>query len=115
MDVAGMSLGETYAARKKGKKIRRMIAPVVFGLLAAVLCTQPARGEGLPPRGYWRGHVWPVADWLLCWSLVRAGELERAEGKRQVGLKRLVSNGFAEHFEPFTGEPLGSDESWTAA
>ncbi len=32
-----------------------------------------------------------------------------------MGLKRLVGNGFAEYFEPFTGEPLGaSDQSWTA-
>ena len=57
-------------------------------------------------RSYWRGPVWPVADWLLWWSLVRADELERAGGIRRVGLKRLASNGFAEYFEPFTGEPL---------
>jgi glucosylglycerate hydrolase len=72
--------------------------------------------RGFHPRSYWRGPVWPVADWILWWSLVRAGELERAEGIRRVGLKRLASNGFAEYFEPFTGEPLGaSDQSWTAA
>ncbi len=72
--------------------------------------------RGFHPRSYWRGPVWPVPDWILWWSLVRAGELERAEGIRQVGLKRLASNGFAEYFEPFTGEPLGaSDQSWTAA
>ena len=60
--------------------------------------------------------MWPVADWLLWWSLVRAGELDRAEGIRRTSLKRLASDGFAEYFEPFTGEPLGaSDQSWTAA
>jgi glucosylglycerate hydrolase len=31
-------------------------------------------------------------------------------------LKALAEGGFAEHFEPFTGEALGSDDkSWTAA
>jgi hypothetical protein len=65
---------------------------------------------------HWLGPVRPVADWLLWWSLVRADELQRAEGIRRVGLKRLASNGFAEYFEPFTGGALGaSDQSWTAA
>jgi hypothetical protein len=31
-------------------------------------------------------------------------------------LEELAEGGFAEYFEPFTGEPLGSGEqSWTAA
>ncbi|MGH3147880.1 MAG: MGH1-like glycoside hydrolase domain-containing protein, partial [Rubrobacter sp.] len=71
---------------------------------------------GFHPRSYWRGPSWPVADWLLWWSLTRAGESERAEEIRQTSLKRLACSGFAEYFEPFTGEPLGSaDQSWTAA
>jgi glycogen debranching enzyme len=57
-----------------------------------------------------------VANWLLWWSLVRCGEHERAEGLRRASLEQLGSGGFAEYFEPFTGEPLGSpDQSWTAA
>jgi hypothetical protein len=41
---------------------------------------------------------------------------ERAEKLRQSTLEQLPSGGFAEYFEPFTGEPLGSpDQSWTAA
>lgn len=71
---------------------------------------------GFHPRSYWRGPVWPVANWLLWWSLIRAGEPGRAEGLRHHTLGELADNGFAEYFEPFTGEPLGSSEqSWTAA
>jgi len=71
---------------------------------------------GFHPRSYWRGPSWPVADWLLWWSLNRAGESGRAQEIRQASLKRLASSGFAEYFEPFTGEPLGStNQSWTAA
>jgi glucosylglycerate hydrolase len=71
---------------------------------------------GFHPRSYWRGPTWPVANWLLWWSLVRVGEHERAEGLRRASLEQLGSGGFAEYFEPFTGEPLGSpDQSWTAA
>ncbi len=71
---------------------------------------------GFHPRSYWRGPVWPVANWLLWWSLLRAGEEERADRMRHETLRELSEGGFAEYFEPFTGEALGSGEqSWTAA
>jgi hypothetical protein len=71
---------------------------------------------GFHPRSYWRGPVWPVANWLLWWSLLRAGESARAQSLRRETLEELSEGGFAEYFEPFTGEPLGSGEqSWTAA
>jgi len=68
------------------------------------------------PRSYWRGPIWPVANWLLWWSLIRLGEASRAAQIRRETLGQLAEGGFAEYFEPFTGEPLGSHEqSWTAA
>jgi glucosylglycerate hydrolase len=68
------------------------------------------------PRSYWRGPVWPVLSWLLWRSLAGAGESARAEALRRTALDQLSEGGFAEYFEPFTGEPLGSDDqSWTAA
>jgi len=71
---------------------------------------------GFHPRSYWRGPVWPVANWLLWWSLLRAGQTERAERMRRDTLDQIAEGGFAEYFEPFTGEALGSwDQSWTAA
>ena len=72
--------------------------------------------SGFHPRSYWRGPVWPVANWLLWWSLLRAGESEKAQRIRRETLEELSEGGFAEYFEPFTGEALGSGEqSWTAA
>jgi glucosylglycerate hydrolase len=72
--------------------------------------------KGFHPRSYWRGPTWPVANWLVWWSLVRVGESDRASRIRQMSLDQVVEGGFAEYFEPFTGEPLGSGEqSWTAA
>jgi glucosylglycerate hydrolase len=71
---------------------------------------------GFHPRSYWRGPVWPVANWLLWWSLIRAGEPDPAARMRRETLGQLAEGGFAEYFEPFTGEPLGSaEQSWTAA
>ena len=57
-----------------------------------------------------------MIDWLLWWALVRAGELALAERVRGSSLEQIAKGGFAEYFEPFTGEPLGSrEQSWTAA
>jgi len=72
--------------------------------------------EGFNRRSYWRGPTWPVVNWLLWWSLLRAGEPQRAEGLRQASLQQIASSGFGEYFDPFVGEPLGAaDQSWTAA
>ena len=68
------------------------------------------------PRSYWRGPTWPVVNWLLWWSLLRAGESERAEQLRRAALEQLTAGDFAEYYEPFAGEPIGSlAQSWTAA
>lgn len=67
-------------------------------------------------RSYWRGPVWPLVSWLLSWSLRDAGDEVTAEALRQGGLGQLEGPEFAEYYEPFTGEPLGSlRQSWTAA
>jgi glucosylglycerate hydrolase len=77
--------------------------------------TSPFDG-GFYRRSYWRGPTWPVVNWLLWWSLLRAGEPQRAEGLRQVSLQQIASSGFGEYFDPFAGESLGADDqSWTAA
>jgi hypothetical protein len=52
----------------------------------------------------------------LWWSLLRAGEPERAQRLRQASLQQLAFDGFGEYFDPFTGKLLGAnDQSWTAA
>jgi hypothetical protein len=69
------------------------------------------------PANYWRGPVWPVINWLLWQSLTLLGCSGRAEELRRDCLAQLAATGeFAEYFEPFTGQPLGSPrQSWTAA
>jgi glucosylglycerate hydrolase len=72
--------------------------------------------EGLKPRQYWRGPVWPVMNWYLAGCLRRRGDEERYRRLREASLAQLMEGHFAEYYEPFTGEPLGSmDQSWTAA
>jgi hypothetical protein len=71
---------------------------------------------GFHPRSYWRGPTWPVVNWLLWWSLDRAGESERAERLWRAALMQLADGGFGEYYDPFSGRSLGSaEQSWTAA
>jgi glucosylglycerate hydrolase len=67
-------------------------------------------------RSYWRGPTWPVTTWLLSWALERCDERAAARALEQAGADQLEEGSFAEYYEPYTGEPLGSaHQSWTAA
>lgn len=77
--------------------------------------TSPVAGD-FRPREYWRGPVWPALTWLFSWAFGRRGWPERAALLRREGLRQAGDGTFAEYYEPFTGEPLGSmQQSWTAA
>ena len=68
------------------------------------------------PREYWRGPVWPVMSWLFSWVFAHRGWAERSFLLRAEALRQASDGSFAEYYEPFTGEPLGSmQQSWTAA
>jgi hypothetical protein len=83
----------------------------------AVPSTTPG-SPGFDRRSYWRGPIWPFANWLLWYGLTEHGRPDEAQQLRDAILTwvRLPTVRFAEYFEPYTGEPLGSlDQSWTAA
>jgi glucosylglycerate hydrolase len=84
---------------------------------AVVPSTAPG-SPGFQSRSYWRGPSWPVANWLLWWGMRQHGRMPEARQLRDANLALLGRPGaqFAEYFEPFTAEPLGSlEQSWTAA
>lgn len=82
---------------------------------ASIPSTSPVSRD-FRPREYWRGPVWPVLNWLFGWCFARRGWAERARMLRHEGLRQASDGSFAEYYEPFTGEPLGSmQQSWTAA
>ncbi len=81
-----------------------------------VLPSTSPQDPAFRPRAYWRGPTWPIINWLFWWALDRSGETDHATRLRAAGLAQLEDGVFAEYYEPFTGEPLGSgDQSWTAA
>ena len=88
------------------------------GLAYPVVPSTTPGSPGFHPRTYWRGPLWPFANWLLWWGLRQHGQHATATALRRANLALLARPGarFAEYFEPFSGEPLGSlDQSWTAA
>jgi glucosylglycerate hydrolase len=111
--AGGMEPGELEAT------LRTLYSPYFLGHPKLSRPLPPSTSPEEPrfhPRNYWRGPMWPVMSWLFWRSLALVGEEERAEDLRRAALQELAEGGFAEYFEPFTGEPLGSDgQSWTAA
>ena len=113
--VPGLDAGlaERVAARLMGPDFAS--AP---GFAYPVLPSTVPGSPGYEPRSYWRGPVWPVANWLFGWGLRRQGFASEAGRLRQANLALLARPDarFAEYFEPFSASPLGSrEQSWTAA
>jgi hypothetical protein len=67
------------------------------------------------PRTYWRGPAWPQLTYLLWLAAARRGredDARRLAGALVAGAQR---SGFAEYWDPDTGEGLGAvPQSWTA-
>lgn len=88
------------------------------GLAFKVVPSTAPGSPGFQPRSYWRGPSWPHMNWLVWRALRQHGEHASASGLREQNLALLArpEARFAEYFEPYTAEPLGSlDQSWSAA
>lgn len=105
--------GAGVAARHP-RLIQRMenwLARVAYGIPSF----EPWRPEFEPQR-YWRGPVWLIVNWMLIDGLRRNGRADLAGRIRHDSLALVERMGFAEYFNPLTGDPLGGSEfSWTAA
>ncbi|MCC2613519.1 MGH1-like glycoside hydrolase domain-containing protein [Neorhizobium petrolearium] len=85
------------------------------GLKVAFPTTKPGIA-GWEPKRYWRGPAWAIINWLLIDGLKRNGHTEAAEELRRSTVSAIEAEGFAEYFDPITGEGCGGlGFSWTAA
>jgi hypothetical protein len=76
----------------------------------------PLSSPDFDPDRYWQGPAWLNTNWLIIEGLKRYGYHEHAAALRETSLEMVEKGGFAEYFDPNTGEPLGADHfSWTAA
>jgi hypothetical protein len=114
-------------------------SPSISGLLAA-FCPIPAhraakiattieahgtkhRVASHPPsdprydaKRYWRGPVWLVVNYMIADGLAVAGQLQASEAITAASLDLIRTGGFAEYYDPETGEPCGGARfTWTAA
>jgi len=110
MPLLALTLDEDQRAAVKAE-LGRWCAGMVLGLPS----TAPFAAT-FEPKRYWRGPVWAVVNWLIAEGL-RANALERLAGEIERGTVRAIERaGFAEYFDPTTGEGLGGGTfSWTAA
>ncbi|MDR6817745.1 neutral trehalase [Neorhizobium sp. 2083] len=85
------------------------------GLKVTFPTTKPGIASWEPKR-YWRGPSWAIINWLLIDGLKRNGHPEAAEELRKSTVTAIEREGFAEYFDPLTGEGCGGlGFSWTAA
>jgi len=103
--------GEAERHPRLVERLESWLTQVAYG----VPSFEPGRPE-FEPRRYWRGPVWLIVNWMLIDGLRRNGRPELAERIRRDSLALVERAGFAEYFNPLTGDPLGGSRfSWTAA
>jgi hypothetical protein len=67
------------------------------------------------PKRYWRGPVWAVVNWMIAAGLDQYGYPQWATRVRE-DTKALLEQGYAEYWNPESGEGLGGFHfTWTAA
>ncbi|MGH1416082.1 MAG: amylo-alpha-1,6-glucosidase [Pelagimonas sp.] len=67
-------------------------------------------------KRYWRGPAWLIVNYLISDGLKRAGQTDVARRIANSSVELIEKSGFAEYYDPMTGEPCGGTRfTWTAA
>lgn len=65
---------------------------------------------------YWRGPTWGIVNTLIGLGLERCGHNVQANALRDATTELIGKHGFAEYFDPISGQAAGGkDFTWTAA
>ena len=78
--------------------------------------SQPVGSDHYDGKRYWRGPVWLIVNFMISNGLARAGQSDVVERIVSDSLSLIEKGGFAEYYDPMTGEPCGRKTfTWTAA
>jgi hypothetical protein len=118
--IGGASVGGLLAAFAAIPPARAAaIAATIARLGAAARYVVPSHDPAdarFDARRYWRGPVWLVVNYMIADGLRAAGQPEAARRIVESSLELIRTSGFAEYYDPLTGEPLGGGRfTWTAA
>ena len=111
-----MPLYAGTVSQERAKELVRLLENEhIFGP-AYPIPSAPLNSPMFSPERYWQGPSWMNTNWLIIDGLRRYGFHDHAEALIETSLEMVTKSGFAEYFDPITGEPLGAHNfSWTAA
>ncbi|AKR55417.1 hypothetical protein XM25_06275 [Devosia sp. H5989] len=86
------------------------------GLVKYIVPSHDPADTRFEAKRYWRGPAWLVMNYMIADGLKAAGETEIAARIVESSLELIARSGFAEYYDPLTGEPCGGGRfTWTAA
>lgn len=78
--------------------------------------SQPVDSTLYDGKRYWRGPVWLIVNYLIADGMEAAGQHDVARRIVEDSLALIEKSGFAEYYDPISGEPCGGKTfTWTAA
>lgn len=98
-------------AREIARTIERQAAAAKF-----IVPSHDPADPRFEAKRYWRGPVWLVVNYMIVDGLQARCETAIAERITRSSLDLITQSGFAEYYDPMTGEPCGGRRfTWTAA